>query len=142
METKRDLLDYLKGLKSAVTVLATADEDGQPASSPVFYAVSDADEIIVSSEIQTRKWRNLKENSKVALVFGAELGRPSIQCEGTAQLFSDGREFEALGEYYYNTVPEARKFSQGTMGLIRIIPERFRVVTYDSAGGPIINEVE
>lgn len=141
METKRDILEYLKGLSPAITVLATADSDGQPTSSPVFYVISDDGEVVLSSEVQTRKWQNLKENPRVALTFGTTLQDPSVQCDGAAALLWEGTEFEKLGEQYYAAVPEARKFSQGTMGLIKITPERLRTVTYDPSGGPIVNEV-
>lgn len=91
MRTKDEVLHYLKRQRPAVAVLATASPDGQPTSSPVYYAATD-----------------------------------------------DG---EVLGEHYFSTVPEARKFSEGTMGLVRITPKKFRVVTSDGDTGAEVTEV-
>lgn len=65
-------------------VLATVTKDGVPQAATVGYSVDGDFNFLISTNKNTRKYQNLIENNKVALVVGF-LGSKTVQLEGSAK---------------------------------------------------------
>jgi PPOX class probable F420-dependent enzyme len=65
--------------------LTTVRRDGQPVSVPVWFLKRDDDTILVYSQPQSAKFRNIEANPKVSLVLDVcDLGRNIVRVEGSA----------------------------------------------------------
>jgi PPOX class probable F420-dependent enzyme len=72
---KRDLMMWV----------TTVRPNGQPESVPVWFLLGDDDTIVIFSQPDKLKLRNILENPRVALALdGTDLGRDIIRIEGTA----------------------------------------------------------
>src|SRR5579863_4978725 len=65
--------------------LTTVRRDGQPVSVPVWFLQRDDGTILVYSQPQSAKFRNIEANAKVSLVLDVcDLGRNIVRVEGSA----------------------------------------------------------
>jgi len=77
-----EVYQFLKSERLAV--LATADESGQPEAALMGFAVTPELEIIFDTVKSSRKYPNLKKNSRVAWVIGCS-SEITVQYEGIAE---------------------------------------------------------
>lgn len=106
---KQEALDFLR--KHIIAVVATTDDANTPQAATVLYHIDDNMNFYFITRRQTRKYKNLMTNRKVALVVGMGDGPGTIQAEGEAQLMEDGegiekffgnmKKHEGLAEAYY-----------------------------------------
>lgn len=80
---KLDALAFLQG--HAAGVIATADSDGQPHASAVYYKAEDDFSIYFLTLATTKKYANLKANPKVAFTVGSSDIPKTLQMEGVAE---------------------------------------------------------
>ena len=86
--------------------LATTSSNGQPQAAPMRYAVTDDFEIVMGTLHTSRKFANLRRNSKVAVLIWDSLF--SIQIDGAFDQPS-GPDLERLRDFFANENPlEAR----------------------------------
>ncbi len=104
-ELKNELVQLLRRYKLAVE--ATVAQDGAPQAAVVGFAVSDALEIVFDTVETTRKYRNLRDDPRIALVIGWD-GEITAQLEGVAD-FPTGNELARIRECYFVTHPEGRE---------------------------------
>lgn len=81
---KRLAFKFLRDHKTAV--VATASRSGEPEAATVFYAVDDDFTFNFITDKSSRKYKNLKENSHVAIVVGTGPDVMTIQCGGHADI--------------------------------------------------------
>ena len=121
--THTDIFAFLKDKEEKLGVLATADKDGTPECAVVGYAAKDDGTIILNTNKNTRKVKNIKENNKVAVVIGWSFHDKNVQYEGTAEIIDrDHPEFTACEEFFFTTNPSAVKFKSPDTIHIRITP--------------------
>jgi PPOX class probable F420-dependent enzyme len=70
--------------------LTTVRSDGQPVTVPVWFLLREDDTILVYSQPQSAKFRNVSANAKVSLVLDVcDLGRNIVRIEGSAAPIHD-----------------------------------------------------
>lgn len=94
---KQEALDFLR--KHIIAVVATTDDAHAPQAATVLYHIDDNMNFYFITRKQTRKYKNLMTNGKVALVVGMGDGPGTIQVEGEARLIEDGEE---VGKFFEN----------------------------------------
>lgn len=70
--------------------LTTVRRDGQPVTVPVWFLLREDDTILIYSQPESAKFRNIRINPKVSLVLDVcDLGRNIVRIEGTAAPIDD-----------------------------------------------------
>ncbi len=117
---KTSLLTTLRAINPPLCVLSTSSLAGNPQSAVMAFAVQDDLSILISTHTNTRKWKNLEENNKAALVFGLSFGIKNVQAEGTAELLTAGEEFKKVDEFYFTAHPELKKYRKDDTCFMKI----------------------
>lgn len=104
--TKDDIWDFVKSKKYTVISTATA---GGVESALMGFGETDEYEIIFGTSNKSRKYKNLKANNNVSLVFGLGDGLQTVQYEGEAMEVL-GDDLEKYTSMYHKKVPSAAKF--------------------------------
>ncbi len=64
--------------------------DGQPVSVPVWFLIRDDDTILLYSQADTAKLRNIADNPRISLTLdGTDIGRNIVRVEGTIRVDPD-----------------------------------------------------
>ncbi len=117
------LYNFIKDRKLAV--LATVSKSGFPESSVMGIAITKELEIICSSFNSSRKFQNLKANSKASLVIGWEKGK-TVQYEGVAKEVLE-KDLDDVLELYLKRVFSIAKYVPREFGVIyKIKPKWIR----------------
>ena len=106
-EQKDKILEFLKRENLAVI---SYDNNGQPRSAVIDFSETEDLDIIFTTLTHYRKYENLKQNQKVALVFGGK-DNITIQYEGEAKELSK-IEFLPHLKYHIQKNPVELKFSE------------------------------
>jgi pyridoxine/pyridoxamine 5'-phosphate oxidase len=129
---ENNYLHFLQSNPVKLCVFATASDVNQPWCAVMGYAAMDDFTIILSTHEGTRKWRNLMQNQKVALVFGWEFKGFNIQCEGVAEVIDGIKEsYNECADFFFTQNPQAAKFRSPTSIFIKIKPTWMRVTNFD-----------
>lgn len=112
--TQQELIDYIS--TRHFMVIATFGEE-YPQSACVEFG-NDGLTLIFDTNRDSRKFKNIQNNSKVSLVIGWEDER-TAQYQGIATLLQDGLELERLKQAYFKKNPEAQKW-ESTEGNVYI----------------------
>lgn len=91
-------------------VLATVTKDGLPQSATVGLSCDDNFSILIGTNKSTRKYKNLKNNSKVSLVVGFD-GSATLQYEGNATELLAADSKQKLAQHHKKN-PGAIKFAE------------------------------
>lgn len=102
--TRAQLVSFLRKYKLAVQ--ASIAPSGAPQAAVVGFAVSDALEIVFDTTEDTRKYKNLRADPRIALVIGWD-DEITAQLEGVAD-FPEGAELERIRECYFVAYPDGR----------------------------------
>jgi len=103
--TKEFLFEHLRQLKLAI--VATSSLDHQPEAAVVGIAVTENLELIFDTETTTKKYKNMIQNPKVAVVIGWD-NETTVQYEGEASVLQ-GDGAAALKEIYFAAYPDGRE---------------------------------
>lgn len=107
MDKNQKILNFLK--RKELMVISTINENGSPESAVVGFSETPEFEIIFGTFNDTRKYRNLKVNKKVSVVFGWELEEKiTVQYEGEAEELS-GSEMERCRSLHIAKNPKREK---------------------------------
>ncbi|MBI4119110.1 MAG: pyridoxamine 5'-phosphate oxidase family protein [Parcubacteria group bacterium] len=132
---KRKVLDFIKSQK--LGVLSTVSEDGLPEVAVVGISEMDNLSLIFGTFKQYRKYTNLKQNPRVAVVIG--WGNMTVQYEGTAKELI-GKEKEKAKQIHIKKLPSSKKFAKlAEQCYFRISPSWIRFTDYsrDSIYGEV-----
>ncbi len=105
--------------------LATISPDGMPHVVPVSYVYQDGG-FWVAVDYETKKYRNLQSNRRVALVIDVVKPNRGILVQGEAEIFERGPEFKQAYEIFYKKLSwvRASPWKEGEAPFIRIIPKK------------------
>jgi len=101
----KELLEFLR--RHRLAVQASVSATNGPQAAVVGFAVTDQFEIVFDTLDSSRKARNLRQNSRLALVIGGSNDgeEQTVQYEGIADEPS-GAELERLKQVYYAAYPD------------------------------------
>lgn len=102
---RSELVQFLRKYKLAVQ--ASVAPNGAAQAAVVGFAVSDGLEIVFDTTEDTRKYRNLRADPRIALVIGWDDER-TAQIEGVAD-FPAGAELDRIRECYFAAWPDGRE---------------------------------
>jgi Pyridoxamine 5'-phosphate oxidase len=103
--TRAELVGFLRRYRLAVE--ASIAPGGAPQAAVVGFAVSDALEVVFDTVTDSRKYRNLCADPRIALVIGWD-HEITAQIEGVAD-FPTGDELERVRECYFVAYPDGRE---------------------------------
>ncbi len=103
---KKTILDFIK--KQDLAVIATVDGEGLPEAALVAISETDDLELIFGSLSNTRKNKNIENNSQVAFVIGCNKGI-TIQYEGRAVKL-EGKDREEAQQIHIKKLPSSAKY--------------------------------
>jgi pyridoxine/pyridoxamine 5'-phosphate oxidase len=119
MMTKELLYERMRTHRLGVLATVTDAVTGQPEAAVVGIAVTPDCEIVFDTVRSARKYRNLVERPRVALVIGWKL-ETTIQYEGTVRELA-GPEDDRYREAYYAVFPEGRERTASWEGLVHFV---------------------
>lgn len=123
MDKKNQILNFLK--KHTLAVIATVGAQDAPEAAAIEFGFTDEFEIIFDTFEKSRKYKNILQNNKVALVVGWD-DDVTVQYEGEAFVIN-GHEEEKLKQVYFAKNPRAKKWEKGEgMRYIKIVPTLIR----------------
>lgn len=133
MRTMKDkVFGFLLNKQVKLCALATATKDDQPWNAIMGYAVQEDLTIVLSTHKGSKKYNNLQQNSKVALVFGWEFSGLNVQCEGEARIIEAGEEYKKTEKFFFTQNPHAAKFKNSDTIFIKITPKWIRVTDFNT----------
>lgn len=103
--------------------LATASRDGLPHVVPVNYIFLDG-YFYVATDYDAKKFRNVKENNRVALLVDTVKPNRAVLIEGVTHIIDRGPEFRRLYPIFYKKFDWVRAdpWSEGEGPFLRIQP--------------------
>ncbi|MFS8130388.1 MAG: pyridoxamine 5'-phosphate oxidase family protein [Candidatus Dojkabacteria bacterium] len=133
MESKQRLFEFLE--THNIASLATVSPEGVPHVTTI-YNFSDKDlNFYFTTKSETIKYKNIKENSNVALVITDVEELQTIQIEGKAKLISDSKELidvlarlatAALGKDKGLGELPVTKIKEGAICFFKVVPSWIR----------------
>lgn len=138
--TITDVVKDLQNRKDKFCILASSTPAGSPSAALMGYAIENDGSVILSTHTTTKKYKKLKENNKVALVFGWGFDEANVQLEGAARLVESGDEYGACGDFFFIQNPVAAKFKTEDTVFIKITPNWVRYSNFSSSP-PKVEEI-
>ena len=110
-------------MRNELARLATSSGDGMPHVVPVSYVFKNAI-FLIAVDYETKKYRNLLHNPKVALVVDAARPNRGVMVQGHAKIFEKGPEFQSAYEIFHRKFSWVRAdpWKEGEAPFIRINP--------------------
>lgn len=110
MDQKQKILEFSK--TQMLCVISTVSPDGKPEAALVGIAETDNFEFIFGTSDTSRKYKNLQQNSHVAIVIGHDAKeRRTVQIEGVATEL-EGAEADTYRDILLTKNPFAKKFAE------------------------------
>lgn len=133
--TKESIYQFLGQHKLAV--IATAGAAGQPEAAVIGIAVTEDLEVVFDTFNSSRKYQNLIQNPKVALVIGWD-AETTVQLEGEALELRDPGA-DQYKEVYFSVYPDGRERAANWAGLVHFVVKP-NWVRYSQFTGPTVIE--
>lgn len=110
---------------SEVCRLATVSKDGRPQVTPVVYAM-DGTSFVIAVDYGTKKLRNIRENSNVALVVDKLRPTRAVTVEGVCEVYERGQEYLRLLGLLMEKFESYRKnpWGEGESPILRVSPKK------------------
>ncbi len=104
---------------------ATASKDARPHVVPVIYTL-DGDDVVIAIDYKTKKWNNLRENSRVALVVDEYRPNRGLMVEGDAEIFERGKEYLRLLNVLFDKFTFYRNdpWGEGESPILKVRPTK------------------
>ena len=121
MMFSRAELGFLK--KNEVCRLATVSITGAPHVVPVCFIFHEGS-FYIATDYETRKYKNILKNPKVALVIDVYRPNRGISIEGEAEILERGEEFKRVYELFHAKFDWVRKdpWGEGEAPFLKIEP--------------------
>ena len=129
----KQISDFIS--KEALAVIATVHADGSGSESALIAFSNDEElNLVFGTSNETRKYRNIQSNNRVAFVIGWNPAMGSLQYEGVATEVpeSDKEKYAAL---LTNRNPGAKKFAESPSQRYFVVKPTWARLT-DNAGSP------
>lgn len=104
--TKQDVFDFIK--TNGLAVVATTDSHGSPQAAVVEYGELEDFTIIIDTLKSSRKYKNIQQNDKVAIVIGWD-NDITVQIDAVA-IELNGKRLDIAEEAYFKKNERARKW--------------------------------
>lgn len=116
-------------------VLATVDNAGQPYAATIYFTVDDNFHITFTTKTETKKYKNMEANKRVAFVCSDEENQTAVQLTGHVENITDPKEHQAILNSIYrfseklsNTeLPPIEKLFAGDYVTLKIIPDSIKM---------------
>lgn len=133
-------------------VLATVDSDNNPHAAAIYFSLEDDFSIVFATKNETRKYKNIQENHRVAFVVYNEQDQATVQITGRADVIDDpdlrqkaiNNMFRSSAERSQIELPPAEKIWEGDYVALRLTPNTLRMAVYarpDSGGDDIFESL-
>ncbi len=111
--------------RNEVCRFATAGKDGLPHVVPVCYLFRGG-YFYVATDYGTRKYLNVRENPRAALVVDTYRPHRAVVVQGRVEVLERGEEFRRIREEFYRRFEWARKdpWEEGEAPILKLLPER------------------
>lgn len=106
--TKQEVVEFL-GTQN-LCVIATLAVDGRPQTATVAFSESPNLEIIIGTDINSRKSQNMQREGRVALTITDPENRMTVQIEGLALLITKESFAEKYSTRHYEKLPFSMPF--------------------------------
>jgi len=132
MNKKDTVFEILQSLTNTLGVISTVNASGGPEAASVYYLCDDKGTIFFITRKNSRKYKNIEHNPKVAFVITNEHPSKTIQYEGIASEVSDTEEtiefFNALITKATGSdpMPPVIQMEGGEMAFMKITPTWIR----------------
>lgn len=136
--TRNELIEFIRA--NPLATVATVSADGSPEGAIVGVAVSDELELVFDTVDTSRKFRNVKSNARIAVVFGAtgpyqpgSHDERTLQYEGAADIPA-GDELKRVQEgIYFRQFPDGRsRLKWAHIAYVRVRPKWIRYSDYNA----------
>ena len=91
--------EFLKNNRLA-SLATISSEENAPQASLIYYIASENFHIYIVTAKDSRKFKNITKNNKVALVVGQEMDPLVLQLEGTTEIVEDESKIHDLSSRY------------------------------------------
>ena len=109
-------------------VISTIGPDGEPQSALVGFSEDEELNLVIGTYKNSRKFSNIKGDSKVAVVIASEENKLEIQYEGHAKIVDAEELGDRLG-FHFKKLPAAEKRQQDpNQAWIKVTPSWVRFV--------------
>ncbi len=124
--------------KQKLGVVSTVNSENKPEAALVGIAISKNFEIIFDTIKTSRKYHNIMQNPKVAVVIGWD-NETTVQYEGEAVVLGDDADAQRLKDVYFEAYPDGRERAETWPGLvhIKVAPQWLR---YSNFNEPVVIE--
>ncbi len=118
-QSERDFLNNNEACRIATC------HDGIPHVVPVSY-IFEHDTFFIATDYETRKYKNIKNNNRVALVVDIyrSIGNSAVCVQGTTEIIERGEEFERLYKMFFTHFEWVRRdpWKEGEALFIKVVP--------------------
>lgn len=130
---KEEALEFLKA--HAECVLATASRAGTPEAATVLFAADDAFNLFFGTQQSYRKYNNLLENKRAAVVVGTSGKDPrTLQIEGAVRILREPVEIENAKGLFRQRNPAMMPFLGLPLVFLCLTPDWIRFLDETKGG--------
>lgn len=136
-ESKQKIYEFLN--THPVGVLSTADEDGNPHASVIYFSISEEFAITFVTRKRTRKYQNLQQDPRAMLVVFDSAGQVTVQISGVVQMIEEPTDLRQALQYMvkasYTTSkpgspPPITKLDAGEYVAYQLLPQEIRYALF------------
>lgn len=110
-QLKNNIFNFLHKRTVKHCAIATVDKNGKPECAVMGYAVEKNLSLICMTDSKSRKWKNMKNNSSVAVAIGWEIDMPFLQYEGTVKLITNNDdEYKKCEKHFFADHPHSLQY--------------------------------
>jgi nitroimidazol reductase NimA-like FMN-containing flavoprotein (pyridoxamine 5'-phosphate oxidase superfamily) len=116
-------------LKQHEVCRVATSHDDTPHITPVNFIFYDDGFFYFATDYDTRKYRNLEKNKKIALVidiYNSTIDNKAVIVQGTAEFIEKGKEFQSLYNIFHEKFEWVREepWNEGEAPFVKVRPRR------------------
>lgn len=146
-ESSSESKDYIKKFlaENSSGVLATADSVANPHAAVVYYVLEDDFGLLFGTKVETQKYKNIKENDRVAFLVFDEKTQTTLQVFGSVEVVEEEEKqklarknmIRSSEDISQTELAPAEKLFAGDFVVLRLLPQTIKMAVYarpDSEG--------